>query len=384
MAYKKNYSYTKEPREKKQNDNDKKVSELFIKALKEERAPWQKPWNPITSKMDYNMFTMNDKAGVKEYQGYNSIITMLTREVWLQSEDPRWITMGELINYNQKHFKDNKQDYFYVKQGEEATLITYYSPLYLDKQNKKLDRNKLSEKEFKERLAKTSFILTNSYIFNASQTAKYEFDEEGKIKKDKNGKFIYKENSSIPYNFTKEQIRKTEEDFKDKTRLDVFIKNLGVKFKNDNPTKSFYRPDTDTIHILPKEAFKNSNEYYQTAFHEIIHWTGNEKRLNREELKTYSKDIKSRAREELVAEIGGYLMCQKMGVSFEPSPNNKEYVVGWCEHLSEKPDAIKEACMKAQKAVNYCIKLAQDNVNTNENINITITEKKESKGKIRS
>lgn len=384
MSYKKNKFYSKEEKEKKQNDYDRKVADIFIKALSEGKAPWNKPWNPITDKMDYNMFTMNEKKSFKEYQGYNQIITYLTRKIDFDSEDPRWMTMGELINYNKKKFGENKQDYYCIKQGEKATQINYYSPLYLDENNKKLDPSKMSKEEFKNKLAKTSFILTSSFIFNVSQTAQYEYDENGKLKKDENGKLIYKPNSSIPYEFTKEEIEETQKSFDNKKEIEKFIKELEITFKNDSPSKSFYDPMNDSIHLPPKETFKNPEEYYQTAFHEIIHWAGDKRRLDRTEAEQYSKDKKMRAKEELVAEIGGYMMCQKLKMKYEPSDNNKEYVKSWCSIIDEKPDAIKDACNKASKAVSYVIKLHDEKIHQEQNINIVVTEKKESKGKGRT
>ena len=384
MAYRKNNFYSKEDRQKKQNEAERKIADTFIKALNEGKAPWNKPWNPITDKMDYNMFTMNEKKSFKEYQGYNQIITYLTRKIDFDSEDPRWLTMGELIQYNQKKFKDEKKEYFVVKQGERATQIFYFSPLYLDENNKKLDPAKMSREEFKQKLSKTSFITTSAFIFNASQTAKYEYDEKGQIKKDENGKFIYMENSSIPYEFTKEEIEKTQKDFDNKKEIEKFVSELGITIKNDSPSKSFYDPSTDSIHLPPKESFKNPEEYYQTLFHEIVHWSGNKRRLDRTEAEQYAKDNKMRAKEELVAEIGGYMMCQKMKLKFEPSDNNKGYVQSWCSIIDEKPETIKECCNKAAKSVSYIVNLHNERTKQNNDVNIVVTQKKEEKGKGRT
>lgn len=384
MAYKKNF-YSKEDMQKKHNEYEEKVADMFIKALKEEKAPWQRPWNPITSKTDFNMFTMNDKEGTKVYQGYNYMVTSLTRSIFFNSEDPRWMTMGELINYNKKKFgEDNKKDYYYVRAGETGTMITYYSPLYFDKDGKKIDPQKMSKEDFKNKLAKTSFILKDTFVFNASQTAQYDYDENGKIKLDKNGNKLYKENSSIPYNFTKSEIEKTKKEFESKNEIEKFIKELKIDIKNDSPEKSFFDPAADTIHLPPKEAFHNSDEYYQTLLHEIVHWTGHNDRLARVELKEYSKDRKNRAKEELVAEIGSFMLCQKLNHKFEPTNNSKEYVSGWVSIIEDQPEAIKDACYKASKAVSHIMKRHEQNINSNTEINITVVEKKENKVKGRT
>ena len=57
-----------------------------------------------------------------------------------------------------------------------------------------------------------------------------------------------------------------------------------------------YNPDTDIICMPAKNQFTSIEEYYVTLFHELIHSTLHEKRLNRK-IKNIEK------KEELVAEI---------------------------------------------------------------------------------
>ena len=56
MAYKK--TLTKEERQQKQDEYEREVADLFIKAIKENKAPWTKPWEPGVNVLDYNMFNM--------------------------------------------------------------------------------------------------------------------------------------------------------------------------------------------------------------------------------------------------------------------------------------------------------------------------------------
>src|SRR5207245_1939587 len=44
--------------------------------------------------------------------------------------------------------------------------------------------------------------------------------------------------------------------------------------------KAFYSPDEDFIQLPPRATFEGLNEYYGTAFHEFVHATEHESRLD--------------------------------------------------------------------------------------------------------
>jgi antirestriction protein ArdC len=58
----------------------------------------------------------------------------------------------------------------------------------------------------------------------------------------------------------------------------------------------------------PKSSFSDTESYYATLFHELVHWTCHESRLNRKEIiKKYGE---AKAFEELVAELDSrYRLC---------------------------------------------------------------------------
>ncbi|RYE02901.1 MAG: hypothetical protein EOP33_09935 [Rickettsiaceae bacterium] len=58
---------------------------------------------------------------------------------------------------------------------------------------------------------------------------------------------------------------------------------------------------------MPNTAyFKDDQKYYSTLFHEIIHWTGHESRLNR--FGNTAPTSEKYAVEELIAEMGAMLI----------------------------------------------------------------------------
>ena len=86
----------------------------------------------------------------------------------------------------------------------------------------------------------------------------------------------------------------------------------GAAIKHDQSNRAFYRRMEDAIHLPPKENFDAPDKYYATALHELGHWTGEEKRLNREFGPFGSETY---AREELRAEIASWMLGQEIGIS---------------------------------------------------------------------
>lgn len=129
----------------------------------------------------------------------------------------------------------------------------------------------------------------------------------------------------------------------------------GVKMVNKMQDKAFYRPSTDTICLPRREQFKNAEEYYSTAFHEMVHSTGHESRLRRIVSPaafgtvTYSK-------EELVAEIGSATLMNHAGIETkETFDNSAAYINGWLEGLKNDVRMIVSAAGKAESAVNMIL-----------------------------
>ena len=114
--------------------------------------------------------------------------------------------------------------------------------------------------------------------------------------------------------------------------------------------RAFYRPLTDEIYLPEKYKFgKNGAEFYSTAFHEMVHSTGAEKRLNRE-FGSFGSGIYSK--EELVAEIGASSILYVLGMETENTFNNSAaYIQSWLNVLKNDAKMIVSAAARADKAV---------------------------------
>ena len=62
------------------------------------------------------------------------------------------------------------------------------------------------------------------------------------------------------------------------------LNNLNIQITHFGD-RAYYSSMNDVITIPKKQRFNSENDYYATLFHEIIHWTGGEKRLGRKSAK---------------------------------------------------------------------------------------------------
>lgn len=130
---------------------------------------------------------------------------------------------------------------------------------------------------------------------------------------------------------------------------------------------SFYDGGAGVINVPPTEHFKNDIEELHTIAHEIAHSYGGAaelgiseyKRFQRDYYKDYSKDIRMRAAEELIANVtaGAFLNAFNIKSTSEErqsafEKNNEVYDVGWATSLKESPNDVVKAIEMAEKVVN--------------------------------
>ncbi len=100
----------------------------------------------------------------------------------------------------------------------------------------------------------------------------------------------------------------------------------------EHQDNAFYSISRNQITIPEKSQFKDGESWYGTAFHEMVHSTGAENQLNR--LKPQSGfGSDEYAREELVAELGSALVCQKYGMTKNLKEDSAAYLKSWLGSL---------------------------------------------------
>jgi antirestriction protein ArdC len=107
----------------------------------------------------------------------------------------------------------------------------------------------------------------------------------------------------------------------------------------------------------PKRSFTSPKEYYSTLFHEYIHSTGHEKRLNRhaQENTNFDFGTKEYSREELVAELGSAFLCAEARIDNSVIENNTAYLQSWLQVFQNDKKILLHACARASKAVKYIL-----------------------------
>lgn len=204
-------------------------------------------------------------------------------------------------------FLQCKQKQGMINKGEHGSQVIYYEV------KKYPDRNN------PEKL-KNVPLLRYSTVFNLSQTSLYKPDTEEKT-----------------------TILSCEEVISKMNPQPVIKHNIG---------RCYYLPSEDYISLPAINDFESSGEYYSSLFHELIHWTGNERRLNRLPIR---KDADNKVVEELVAEIGSAYLCGLCGIESVVIENQAAYISSWLQGLKNDSMLFVNASVSAQKAVSFII-----------------------------
>lgn len=119
--------------------------------------------------------------------------------------------------------------------------------------------------------------------------------------------------------------------------------------------KAYYAPSVDIIAMPDKARFDSEGAFFATLYHEAIHATGHNSRLNRSSL-TESAGFGSDpyCREELVAELGAAFLCGHAGIE-NTIQNSAAYLQNWLEALKNDRTLIVQAAAQAQKAADYIL-----------------------------
>ncbi|MBB5538798.1 ArdC family protein [Rhizobium giardinii] len=136
-------------------------------------------------------------------------------------------------------------------------------------------------------------------------------------------------------------------------QADTFFANTGAVIRHGG-NQAYFNPALDIVQMPPFEGFRDAPSYYATLGHELTHWVGSEKRLDRN-LSRYHKDRSFRAHEELIADLGGCFLAADLGIvpELEPRPDHASYLASWLEILKNEKRFIFAAAAHAQRAVNY-------------------------------
>jgi antirestriction protein ArdC len=107
------------------------------------------------------------------------------------------------------------------------------------------------------------------------------------------------------------------------------------------------------------ESFVNSESYYSTLFHELIHSTGHSSRLNRKEVMEMKENIyESYSIEELTAELGACYLKSDAGIFTDEIGDSAAYIQSWLSKLMNDKRFIVYASAQAQRAVEFILDIS--------------------------
>ncbi len=145
-----------------------------------------------------------------------------------------------------------------------------------------------------------------------------------------------------------------------------FLNKVDVTIKHGSKNGCYYSPSGDYVSMVNKEDFidtKDANateHYYSVLFHELVHATGHNKRLNRFEDTKSMKFLEGKshyAYEELVAELGSMLFASKYNLDVESTVREDHiaYLQSWIKALRSEDGTklLTSAAAKASKAFTY-------------------------------
>lgn len=132
----------------------------------------------------------------------------------------------------------------------------------------------------------------------------------------------------------------------------------GLQFHNERESdKAYYSPSADEVVVPNIRQFSIVEEYYSTVFHELTHSTMHEKRCDRRsENRLAAFGNEDYSREELVAEIGSAMLCNRAGLDSEKAfRNSVAYLQSWLKALKNDNRMMVWAAGKAEKAAKYIL-----------------------------
>jgi antirestriction protein ArdC len=268
------------------------VTNRIIEALEGGTPPWIQPWS------DHTALPSNLATG-KPYRGIN--ILMLSIEAQLSGyADSRWVT-----------YKQAAEVGAHVRKGEHGTPIVFF------KMKEIADAVDAEE-------PKCVIPMLRSYtVFNASQL---EF---------------------LPERF---ELQPSPAAWQPIGEAEQLIYDTGAVIHHGG-NRAFYRPSDDIIQLPPPAWFPDTADYYAVALHELTHWTGHPRRLDRVLGRRHG--IEAYAHEELVAEMGAAFLCAHCGLPARLE--HASYIDSWLDALRRDKRLIFTAAGAAQKAADYVL-----------------------------
>ena len=309
-----------------------RFAEMLIKRMEEMQKDWHQGWIGGGS-----MFGLPQNISGRTYEGSNAFLLFL-HTASNGYKAPVYMTYGQL-----------HKEGAHVLKGEKAVPVFKWGFSIKDKDGKKVTEEEFhnmtddEKKECKRRPFLKIYPEFNIDQTNMSEVNKEKYDavvsqfRKTDVPTITDGMYV---NKAIDRMMEKQEwVCKIQYDKEEKGAYYSPAKDIVVL-----PTKAQFRIHPDD----PEECFKDGQEYYGTALHEMAHSTGHPSRLDR--LKPAAFGSPEYAKEELVAELTSAMVGNTLGFDRRISDNNVAYLQNWTSALRKEPKFIVTVMADVNKA----------------------------------
>jgi antirestriction protein ArdC len=285
---------------------EEKLTQRLISLLEKGVNPWRREWRGSRGGPHRNLITG------KAYRGSNPVL--LEMELALREGGvPLWLGFGQA-----------KQRGWFPIKGSQAAYVLRPNPIRIEETD---GDGKPVLNEQGEQVVRAWTAFKPVAIFNAS-------DLQG----DGLAEAISKALGEVSDHPAPERI----------AAADAVLTGWAVPVTHGGDM-AFYSPTKDRIQLPELKAFVNAEGYYATWAHEQVHSTGHSSRLDRD--LGGARGSERYAREELVAELGAFLVCSRLEIASN-TENHAAYLDSWLGVLKQSPKALLRVLGDATKAAN--------------------------------
>jgi antirestriction protein ArdC len=292
-----------------QTDIRQTVTDTIITTLQNGGLPpWKRPWtdDPNAPGLHTSMSTGT------AYRGINQIL--LQCSAMKQGFKSKWWGTFNQITFNGAS----------VEKGQKATKIVLWKPI----------QRKRSNEQGKE--VEDNFLVIREFaVFNAEQTTGLDKFRVG---------FANSQNNATERYETADAV--------------IDASGADIRFGGN---EAFYRFGEDFIQLPHRHQFESAEAWYETAFHELGHWSEHPNRLN------WNRAEEGYAMGELVAEISASMMLAELGLpTTDNLGNHASYLKNWLDAMTGDPKFIFRAASQASKVVDFLMSFSRTAVTTPE------------------
>ncbi|MDR1165824.1 MAG: ssDNA-binding domain-containing protein [Deltaproteobacteria bacterium] len=284
------------------------LTEKTLNLLRENQAPWQKPWNP-----DADFAPFNPVSGLA-YRGLNRLALIA-----MGLPDPRWVS-----------FKQARAANLILREKARALSVEFWRW-----------SERVTIRSLDNLLDKSPAEPVTAMVEYAQPRVRY-FS-------------VYNYADLTDWRGAPPPPRTRAKPKRDPTRLaEEIARKSGAALSFDRAEGPFYSARADRIRLPPWDRFASTAAFFSAFFRELARWTGHKTRLARE---MGARGTEERALEELRAQIASWALSIDLGLAFVPARDSAS-ASQWIAIFLKRPYAFPLAVSAAERIKDYILEIS--------------------------